>query len=326
MLLSGGLILYLLFYVNKAVYLEGKAKLPKLENNTQWPCVDTAFIVAATVGNAVSMVSSSMVEEEQYIWYFLTSTHLLLLLRETLQTLAVTVQSSSQNPRTGCRVYYVFLLLISGRILRGWHQGGVNWTNFPDISKWLELSGNDYVKYTQIVAFFLVMGLSLFALSLLWKSRKVVSSIMLSLFLPGILVLKHVIEYQDKTDTSIGIAATLSAQKIYSILIFISVGIVVTSPWFILIKKKKFSNCSVSSSASIPPDAIMKVEHDVKDSLFLIGWAQLLCWCLVQLLLQQPVNSMPLSFLLFQIYFMVLYSTTGPPRKQLVEVSHKSSI
>lgn len=321
MLLSSGVLLCLLFHLNKAV--EGEAKLPKLENSPHLLGLDTAFILAATIGNAVSMISSSMVEEEQYNWHFLTSAHFLLLLRETLQAFpAMTGQSSNQNPRTGCRVHYVLLLLISGRILRGWHQGGVNWTNLPDISKWLELRGNDYVKYTQIVALLLVMGLSLFALSLIWKSTKVISVVILSLLLPGFLVLKHIIEYRDDRLTSSSNIASLSAQKIYSILIVISVGTVVASPWFILVKKK-FSNCSIGCSKSAACDITMKVPlRDIRDPLYVIGWALLLCWCLVQLLLQQPVNSMPLSVLLFQIYLMMLYSHTGPPQKQWVQVNY----
>ncbi|KAK4771608.1 hypothetical protein SAY87_032140 [Trapa incisa] len=320
MLLSCGVLLCLLFHLNKAV--EGDAKLPGLENSPWSLGLATAFIVAATIGNAVSMISSSMVEEEQYNWHFLTSAHFLLLLRETLQALpAITGKVSNHNARAGYRVCCLLLLLISGRILRGWHQGGVNWTNLPDISKWLELRGNYYVKNTEIVALSMVMGLSLYALSVLWKRIKVVSAVMLSLLLPGILVLRHIIEYQDDTFTSSSNIATLSAQKIYYILIVISVATVVASPWFILLKKKN-STCSMGWAKSVASEAIIKVSlHDTRDSLYMIGWALLLCWCLVQLLLQQPINSMPLSVLLFQVYLTMLYSHTEPPQKQWVEVA-----
>ncbi|XP_031376698.1 GPI ethanolamine phosphate transferase 2 isoform X2 [Punica granatum] len=325
MLLSSVILLGLLFHLNKAVSIEGEANLLKRESRPHLRGLDEFFIVVATVGHAISMGSSSMVEEEQYNWHFLTSTLCLLLLREALQVFpAVRMQHPSHNERAGCQFYSVLALIISGRIMRGWHQGGVNWTNLPDISKWLELRGNEYVKYTQIVAFVLVMSLGLFALSLIWKRIKEVLAIMFSLLVPGLLVLKHVIEFQDNTVTSSGSGATLSAQKIYTTLMIISVGTIVAFPWFVLTKKNKnSSSCSISSSTSVPSNAIMKVLlHEIRDSLYVIGWALLLCWCLVQLLLQQPVSSMPISILLFQIYLIMLYSsTTGPPYKQWVEVS-----
>jgi ethanolaminephosphotransferase len=47
------------------------------------------------------------------------------------------------------------------------------------------------------------------------------------------------------------------------------------------------------------------------------------CWCLLQLLLQQPINSLPMLLLLVQILASMIYSSySGVHHKQWVEVSY----
>lgn len=53
----------------------------------------------------------------------------------------------------------------------------------------------------------------------------------------------------------------------------------------------------------------------------MIGWAYIFCWCLLQLLLQQPINAMPILLLLVQILTSLLhFSYSGLHHKEWVEV------
>lgn len=112
--------------------------------------LDETFVLGVILILIISMGSSSLVEEEQYIWHFMASTLHLLLLRKAIQS-SVHSFCKEQNKRSGLQMSSICVLLSSGRILRGWHQGGVNWTNLPDISKWLEQAGSDNVKSVQLV-------------------------------------------------------------------------------------------------------------------------------------------------------------------------------
>lgn len=54
----------------------------------------------------------------------------------------------------------------------------------------------------------------------------------------------------------------------------------------------------------------------------MIGWAYIFCWCLLQLLLQQPINAMPILLLLVQILTSLLhFSYSGLHHKEWVEIS-----
>lgn len=64
-----------------------------------------------------------------------------------------------------------------------------------------------------------------------------------------------------------------------------------------------------------------------RDSIYVIGWAYIHYWCLLQLLLQQPTNSMPVLFLLVQILAGMYYCSKGGIHlKQWVEVSLTQNI
>ncbi|KAJ6420247.1 hypothetical protein OIU84_030207 [Salix udensis] len=95
--------------------------------------VNEIFLLGVMLILVMSMASSSMVEEEQYIWHFVLSTSYVLFLRKAVQPLASGSAKSlfklmkGQTERYDIRISSIILLLISGRILRGWHQGGVNW-------------------------------------------------------------------------------------------------------------------------------------------------------------------------------------------------------
>ncbi|KAL1107458.1 hypothetical protein V6Z11_D03G045700 [Gossypium hirsutum] len=61
---------------------------------------------------------------------------------------------------------------------------------------------------------------------------------------------------------------------------------------------------------------------ELRDSLYVIGWAYVLCWCLLQLLLQQPINTTPILLLLLQILAGTLYfARSGTHHKEWVEIA-----
>ncbi|PHT31247.1 hypothetical protein CQW23_27584 [Capsicum baccatum] len=76
----------------------------------------------------------------------------------TEKNTSATVDSKTNNYIHICSI---LVILISGRILGGWHQGGVNWTNLPDISKWLEQMGSTYIKLFQLVSVIILINISL---------------------------------------------------------------------------------------------------------------------------------------------------------------------
>ncbi|MBA0551880.1 hypothetical protein Golob_022738 [Gossypium lobatum] len=290
--------------------------------------LDETFILSVILILVSSMTSSSMVEEEHYIWYFLISTFYLLLLRKTAQSLcAVRFQSSffTQNgqSREGYfRMCFVFLLLTSGRVLRGWHQGGVNWTSLPDISKWLEQAGSQYVKSLQLISAFLVISIGLFALFSIESKGKCFQMVRLSFLISGLLVLLHITKYQDYTFSSTNYGATLLVQIIYAILGVATIGTVVALPWVI-----PFSTSKICPTDNTISPLFLSIHEkfplvELRDSLYVIGWAFVLCWCLLQLLLQQPINTTPILLLLLQILAGTLYfARSGTHHKEWVEIA-----
>lgn len=277
-------------------------------------CLDENFTVAVVCSFILSMGSSSMVEEEQYIWHFMTSSLFLVLFRKTIQSFtAMSLQNlliliKEERKRGLIQVVSTIVILTSGRILRGWHQGGVNWTYLPDISKWLEQAGNAYTSSLQLVSGILLIITSFFVLLMSAGSKRTLVMIIASLYLfPGLLVLHRIIKYQD----SAGYGATLVAQIFYCVLSISTIGTCISVPWLMPLKDYKESGHELSLSQDISckfqPNALLQ---GTKDSVFLMGWACVFSWCLLQLLLQQPINSMPLFLVFIQILATVWYSSS----------------
>ncbi|XP_023763089.1 GPI ethanolamine phosphate transferase 2 [Lactuca sativa] len=273
MLLSCIIFLFLLFKLIQETYQNLKLQLSE------------AFIAIIIIILVLSMGSSSLVEEEQYLWHFMTSSFFLILLHKTFKS------KSTNKIKTSI---LISIIIISGRVLRGWHQGGVNWTHLPDISKSLENSSSFYIKLLQILSVFVILVLCFYTLSSL-KSC-VVISIMGSYFCVGLLVLNYVMKYQgDGDNDNDGI---LAAQMIYGLIVGLTSVMVVGSPWIVSFYLK---------------DLVLKI----KDCLYLSGIAYVFGWCFLQLLLQKPVNSMPISLLLVQILATIC---CGSDFKQWVEI------
>ncbi|KAJ0667600.1 putative Type I phosphodiesterase/nucleotide pyrophosphatase/phosphate transferase [Helianthus annuus] len=289
MLLSCVMFMGLLYKVGQEVYPNKQVHKFQLSE---------ALIGGIIVIIVLSMGSSSLVEEEQYLWHFMTSTFFLVLLHQTIK--------SNTGNRTS-QLFSIAVILISGRILKGWHQGGVNWTHLPDISKSLEILGSPYVKLLQIISILLVITLCLYTLSSLRSRGSFVILIGLSYLCTGLLVLHYVIKYQGsetetETETS-GNDAIVAVRLIYGLIIASVTVTVIASPWFMSFKSKDLVSV-------------------IKDSLYLSGTAYMFGWCLLQLLLQQPVNSMVISLLLVQIVATIYYASRGGSDvKQWVEIA-----
>ncbi|KAM1091589.1 hypothetical protein FF1_019057 [Malus domestica] len=329
MLLSCLILLSLLFHTCKEVYLREQS-LFDLESIKQTWYLDETFVLGVVLILIVSMASSSMVEEEQYIWHFVASTLNLLLLRKTIKCPtgagAQDLHSSSKgkNKISFCRLSSISVVLISGRILRGWHQGGVNWTNLPDISKWLEQAGTDNVKSIQLVSCLLVMSLSLCVLFLFGFNMKFVLVIGFSFLMSGLLVLQHFVKHQDGMFASSSCSTTTLVQIIYAIMGISTFGTVVALPWFVRFSTSEMGlSHDLYMSTSVPNEVqnnMLLVK--LRESLYLVGWEYISFWCLLQLLLQQTINSMTIVLLLVQILASMLYfSYSGLHQKQWVEIA-----
>ncbi|XP_052879958.1 GPI ethanolamine phosphate transferase 2 isoform X2 [Gossypium arboreum] len=328
MFVSTVILSSLMFCRLREIYHGGRQQSLNLNDSMNGWSLDETFILSVILILVSSMTSSSMVEEEHYIWYFLISTFYLLLLRKTAQSLcAVRFQSSffTQNgqSREGYfRMCFVFLLLTSGRVLRGWHQGGVNWTSLPDISKWLEQAGSQHVKSLQLISAFLVISIGLFALFSIESKGKCFQMVRLSFLISGLLVLLHITKYQDYTFSSTNYGATLLVQIIYAILGVATIGTVVALPWVI-----PFSTSKICPTDNTISPLFLSIHEkfplvELRDSLYVIGWAYVLCWCLLQLLLQQPINTTPILLLLLQILAGTLYfARSGTHHKEWVEIA-----
>ncbi|KAJ6678779.1 PHOSPHATIDYLINOSITOL GLYCAN-RELATED [Salix viminalis] len=288
--------------------------------------VNEIFLLGVMLILVMSMASSSMVEEEQYIWHFVLSTSYVLFLRKAVQPLASGSAKSlfklmkGQTERHDIRISSIILLLISGRILRGWHQGGVNWTYLPDISKWLEQAGVNHVRSIQLASGLLVISLSMCALYLFGSRRKITRLFGLCFLICGLLVLWHL--YHNNAFVSTSYDAAIQTQIIYAILGIATIGTFVALPWFIpLWFPGTCSELNVkSTSVTFDGQCIFSLV-EFRDSSYLIGLAYIICWCLLQLLLQQPINSMPILLLLVQIFSSMLYFSCSGLQHIEVEVA-----
>ncbi|KAI3664802.1 hypothetical protein L6452_43410 [Arctium lappa] len=321
MLLSCAMLLGLLFKLDKEIYPRREPSLSDLQNYKFQ--LAEVLVVAVMVVIVLSMGSSSLVEEEQYLWHFMTSTFFLVLLRKTIQSakggdLSNLLNSSMGNGNRTCiQLCSIAVIVISLRVLRGWHQGGVNWTHLPDISKLLEMAGSTWIRSFQLLSVVLVISLCLYALSVLWSKSYVIIVIELSYLCVGVLVLQYVIKYQGSGVEASDNDASLAARLIYTFLVMLTTGTVIASPWVL-----SFQNTHTNLQDSTSNVQSMDLLLVIKDCLYLSGTTYMFGWCLVQLLLQQPVNLMPISLLLMQILATIYYASHGGADvKQWVEIS-----
>lgn len=334
MFLSSLVFLQLLLYLRRDECLKVNQGFVDMKNHMHNWSLEESFIVAVIVILVVSMGSSSMVEEEQYIWHFLTLTLFWILLRKTFKLYPPGKRErfdKNNNNSSSAQVCSLLVMFICGRIIRAWHQGGVNWTHLPDISKWLEQAGRNQIKAIRVVSVILVTSLSVFAFSRSRLNRIFSNSLQFLFLLSGFLVLQHIILYQDNLLLVSGHGATFSAQLIYAVLSIATSLSVLASPWLspVSIWKQSTSKSQLAGSQS-SKNQMIHLSRGLKESFYLIGWAYMISWSLLQLLLQQPINSMPVLLLLLQICAAMMYfASDGACQKPWVEVilsiSHPNS-
>ncbi|KAG5059201.1 hypothetical protein JHK87_000230 [Glycine soja] len=291
--------------------------------------IDEVFILFGILILVISMGSSSMIEEEHYIWHFLTSTINLLFFRKAIQSLEFNkahdfLNSIKEQKNTSVsQISSLFLILFSGRILRGWHQGGVNWTNLPDISKWLEQAGNQYINLIQIASCAMVIIMGISVLFLMQSKTKVLTGIGLSLLMSGLFVLQHFMKHPDMS-ASYNKDANLSVQILFAVLGITTIAVVLVLPWIMPMQTPDIcSRKNFYMSASVPVEIQNSTPILVlKDSLYIVGCLYITSWCLLQLLLQQSINAVPVLLLFIQfLASMLTFSSNGSCHKQWVEIT-----
>lgn len=349
LLASSLILIYILICLFKEILI-WRENLTGIKENHYSLNLDEIFIMMCVFLHLFSLGGSSMVEEEQYTWHFFASTLYLIFLYTNLRALLV-----AENPDHSCKMkegenthhsfknsarynfdlsenrvslwteisrkYFKILcllvVLICGRILRGWHQGGVNWSHLPDISTWLQKSGVSYIKAFQIASMFLTIILSSFSLLVQSLTSLFLVGILMGYFISGLLILLYVfptIMASSYLDNSI--------HKIFYVILLIMVITVLASPWFVSLSYKKTTwtaEFGLKSSVDFITQNVITL--GIQNCSYLIGAVFTSSWCLLQLLLQHPFNVMPMSLLLLQLYASCAYFIIdGTFRKQWVEV------
>lgn len=330
MLLSCFGLMCLLFLFARDINFKGSQHVSHTDKRTHTWGLDENLILAIIFILILSMGSSSMVEEEQYIWHFMTSSFYLVLLRKTIQAIPHCMALTStmeQKVRITPSIYTVISVLICGRILRGWHQGGVNWSHLPDISKLLEQTGPAYIQSLHLLSVVLVIIICSAVLLASRLIKKLSMFLILIYLFPSLMIFEQILKYQvDTFTTSLG--NTTKIQIIYTLIGTCTVGILVAVPWLMPLRHSKTSKDAITlSNDALEESQCELLLRGFTDSVYVIGWGYIFSWCLLQMLLQQPVNSMPTSLLLAQILASICYfSTGGIHLKQWVKVRLKNHI
>ena len=119
-------------------------------------------------------------------------------------------------------------------------------------------------------------------------------------------------------------SATMLVQTIYTVLGFSTLGTAVALPWLSPCLNSKTCPINYSYISASGPDELhyKSLLVELRNCSLGIGWTYICSWCLLQLLLQQPINSMPILLLLLQVLVGMLYCFySGEHNKHWVEVS-----
>uniref|UniRef100_A0A0E0K5Z5 GPI ethanolamine phosphate transferase 2 C-terminal domain-containing protein n=1 Tax=Oryza punctata TaxID=4537 RepID=A0A0E0K5Z5_ORYPU len=306
-----------------------RKSLSQFEQHSEWNSdyhwhLDEVFIIMGIFLYVSSLGSSSFVEEEQYTWHYLTSTLYLIFLMKTTRSMlresnSAVAQTKGKifhgndcscftsckfipSMQDGYKLWTIIIILVSGRILRAWHQGGVNWVHFPDISKSLAQADSSVVKALQIISVLAVVVLYSVSLLLLSPRKMNILLVWLSHFFCGILVVLHIWQSQINTKLPTDHSTTSIAQIFYVIASISLTFTFVASPWIFPIH---FMEAEPASSGSNLKMAIHL--HGINHSMFLIGITYAAFWCLLQLLLQQPINAIPILLIFLQIISSIIH-------------------
>lgn len=294
------LLLYLLIFMLK--HLQPKENQ---SHDTNWHFTE-AYTFVGILLHAVSLSSSSFVEEEQYTWHFLSSTLYFLFLLKAIQSLL-----SPKNYQGYYQIISVLIVLVCLRLSRGWHQGGINFVHLPDVSKWLEQVGDIGIKYLNIFSLLALLIVNLFGFSFVRsRSRQIfVNIVIFSHLLSGLLVYFHILKFLDHNL----IPSTNSEARLFYVIITVTVVITaLLAPWIQTLSAKH----SASTDNQIDPCLF-----GIRNSLYLIGITYFASWGLLQMLSQKYVNSGSILSLFLQLFGSIIYFLAdGSYQKEVVVV------
>eukprot|EP00250_Pteridium_aquilinum_P020571 c24867_g1_i1 orf=246-3212(+) len=299
---------------------------------------------AGVCGHALSFNSSSLVEEEQFTLHFLVVTLWCLFARKICQKRwchepvlcqsfkawwnllpslrrcmkegknadgdAFETRDPSACDRTMlAQAVAIILILITARVLRGWHRSGVNWAHLPDVAKWLEKMGPSTLLATQLVSLIVVTIISC------WLVLEQAPWVLMQRVVAGTFLLAAFLIAWYKARTWGGTGSLVDgisikiAQLVYIVLGGTTLTVLLFTPVFVCSSVTRRQGSILMSNYSF-----LKVESARGHQMCLnfIGKVFISCWCLLQLLLQQPVNSVPVLLLLLQlISCLVFFNLSG---------------
>jgi len=353
MVVSCILLLDLLLCLIKQVRSRQERSHPWLEESSYSWHLDDTFVLLGTLIHVLSLGSSSMVEEEQYTCHFLVSTMYLIFLlkavpylsqpkgsgsaevmengeQNALHQLCRTEACSSdrfyqlKNMKAYRQILSILIVLVCGRLLRGWHQGGVNWVDLPDISKWLEQAGVFSIKSLQIISLLFLIILNSYSIGVIRSRTILVDLVIFSHLSSGLLVCFHIVENWDQFPAPDNHISTLVAQIFYLTISMTVVLTALSSPWVMRIRDYHLMAKPNKDSHSINTQ-IDSLLVGISDSMYLIGITYTASWCLLQFLLQQPINTVPALLVFLQLLASIIYfSADGSCHGQWVEVSFRN--
>ncbi|XP_020107816.1 GPI ethanolamine phosphate transferase 2 isoform X2 [Ananas comosus] len=355
MLVSSVLLMGIVFCLFRRVHFAQVGCCSQLEDPYKILHLDEVFVFIVIFLHVLSLGASSLVEEEQYTWHFLTSTLYLIFLSRTIESLlkrpnSVTLQNkddktvlphssptdarnnsghkftkfrpSKINNHGTCRLFSVVVVLICGRLLRGWHQGGVNWIYLPDISKLLVHAGTSTIKVCQILSLFAIIILGSHAIFKLKSTTNFVYGVWSSLLLSAFLVMLHTMENHIYDLEPMNLSTTSIAQVFYVVASTSAVLTFLASPWIFPVysmEKQMVYQVRSNSCSTKQRDSFLL---SIRETTYLIGTTYTAFWCLLQLLIQQPINAIPILLIYLQILFSIIYfSADRSFHRQWVEVA-----
>ncbi|XP_069681560.1 GPI ethanolamine phosphate transferase 2 isoform X2 [Periplaneta americana] len=109
----------------------------------------TVVLVSGTILHTISLSSSSFVEEEHQVWYFLWLTFVMVVVYQ-MCTAHVAQSKYSSDWQLWCWLS----LPILHRLLRKWNQTGDKWASLPDVGDWLA-----HQQHRGALSFVLLVGL-----------------------------------------------------------------------------------------------------------------------------------------------------------------------
>ncbi|KAH7297933.1 hypothetical protein KP509_25G019500 [Ceratopteris richardii] len=321
MLLSMIFFMYVSWKIILEDYIASKSMVLLILKPENW------ITVAGVCGHALSFNSSSLVEEEQFTLHFLQVTMWCLFLRGTIQRLGC-FQSMSPDSykllwdRMSCsgehfkqkredaqqnqliislkQAFAGLLVLITARLLRGWHRGGVNWTTLPDIAKWLEESDPLILQAFHTVSLATVYGICCWLIlnhKLFFRLKYVVAEIFT---LAVVLIETYNLRIHGGISSHADSFSIMIAQVVYGLLGGTVCAVLLLSP-FLLQTKGEVVVLPGKNSGT-----------EFQTCLNFISKVFLSSWCFLQFLLQKPVNGVPILLLLVQLIgSLIFFSLSG---------------